>query len=71
LSPIPSCHPRCIATNFTVVDTVYDPLTEAYGYVGYNTVNNTIVIGFRGSSNDANWVDDFDIILGRVSECFW
>ncbi len=61
---------RCNATNFTVVDTVYDTLTEAYGFVGYDTVNKTIVVAFRGSSNTANWIADFDFIEGLCCSLF-
>lgn len=42
--------------------TVYDNLTELYGYVAYSNTANTIIISFRGSSNVDNWLADFDFI---------
>ena len=43
------------------------------GFVGYSAANGAIVVSFRGSDNDRNWIDDFD--FGQIpylacSECF-
>ena len=35
-------------------------MLQTYGYVGYNPLNGTIVTAYRGTSNDLNWLDDFD-----------
>eukprot|EP00042_Codosiga_hollandica_P043930 m.424518 g.424518 ORF g.424518 m.424518 type:complete len:281 (+) comp56673_c0_seq2:65-907(+) len=53
----------CVATNFTVVDVLLDPLTEVYGFVGYDTANSTIVVSFRGTSNTPNAIVDADFDL--------
>lgn len=53
----------CLDKNFVLSGEFYDNITEVYGYVGYNPVNETIVISVRGTSNNANWIDDFDAFL--------
>lgn len=35
--------------------TIYDPKTEAYGFVGWHAQDKYIAIGHRGSSNLPNW----------------
>ena len=38
-------------------------LTGAQAYVGYNKINNTVVMSFRGSDNLMNWVYDLDFFI--------
>ena len=35
-------------------------LTKAVGYVGFDPMSNQVVIGWRGSSNIQNWIEDFN-----------
>ena len=44
-------------------------MSQIYGYVGYNPVNGTIVVSFRGTSNFPNDVVDGDFILVNFTAC--
>lgn len=51
--------------NVTVTKYLYDWVAGTQGYVGYDTVGKRIVVGYRGSKNLANGLEDADIILTK------
>ncbi|EDQ84946.1 uncharacterized protein MONBRDRAFT_29759 [Monosiga brevicollis MX1] len=62
-----SCY-WCQDNGTRLVDTVYDNRSRLYGYVAYNPINSTIIVSFRGSSNVANWLYDFDTIRVTLND---
>jgi len=48
-------------TNFKVTNTIYDPITDIEGYIGYLEENIYIVI--RGTKSNKNMLDDMEIKL--------
>jgi hypothetical protein len=65
LSAIAFCGKQCVdswtcGTGKTIpmLQTFYieHPLTKAAGYVGYNSRTDQIVLSFRGTSNNLNWI---------------
>lgn len=50
---------------FKVVDVLEDKTTGVQGYIGYNALNSTIILAFRGSSNIPNWIVDFAFPLSH------
>jgi hypothetical protein len=40
-------------------------LLGVQGYIGYNALNSTIILAFRGSSNIPNWIVDFAFPLSH------
>ena len=45
---------------FIVKAVVDDPLTNIRGFVGYSPQNDTLVVSFRGTVGDENWLEDAD-----------
>lgn len=39
---------------------INNDITLAATFVGYNKETNQIVLGFRGSANIQNWIEDFN-----------
>jgi hypothetical protein len=40
---------------------LYDNVTQVAGYIGYRPDTQSIVLSLRGSSNNANWEEDFNV----------
>ena len=40
--------------------TIYDPVHDTNGFIGYLPSDNSIYVAFRGSESVSNWLTDFD-----------
>ncbi|ORX89147.1 alpha/beta-hydrolase, partial [Basidiobolus meristosporus CBS 931.73] len=56
-----TCGNRCIG-NLNVTTYFQSDETEMAGYIGYNKDTKTIVVSFRGTANDENWLMDLDFL---------
>jgi len=55
------------ASSFVPVATFHDPVTDGFGYIGYNPNYNEIVVSFRGSASIRNWIQDLTIHKERTA----
>ena len=47
-----------------------DGNNDFQGIVGYSSNISAFVIGFRGSSNIPNWINDFTVLKEKVYEAY-
>jgi hypothetical protein len=46
----------------TKVTRVFDYNNGVFGYVAYNSLENQVVVSFRGSDNIVNWISNIDFL---------
>ena len=54
------------AMGFVYRETLYDVKTDLQGYIGTLSSSKSIYVVLRGSSSTMNWLDDFEVSLGKV-----
>lgn len=42
---------------------------SSFGYVGYNSATNTIIVVFRGTDDINDWIANLDVACGRLDVC--
>ena len=57
------CGKSCAAVQgVSKVTKVQDYNSGVFGYVGYNSKDDEIIVAFRGSDNIANWISNIDFL---------